>query len=185
MKVADAQLQVRTMYLGGLVGQLVSAGVWIGSAAFASQHSMQAGIIAMVVGGFFIFPLTQLVLKLAGRPAALPPDNPLKELAVEVAIIAPLMLPLAGAAALYRIEWFFPAMMIAVGAHYLPFSFLYGMRHFIVLGVALMAPGLLVAIYAPHLSIAAAWYAAIALIAAAFAGYAALRRELAASTPAR
>lgn len=165
------------MYLGGLIGQLVSASVWVNSAIFASQHSMKAGIIAMVVGGFFIFPLTQLILKLSGRPAALPADNPLKELAIEVAIIAPLMLPLAGAAALYKVEWFYPAMMIAVGAHYLPFSFLYGMRHFIPLAVALMAAGLLVGIYAPHLSIAAAWFASALLVGAAFVGFRAWRQE--------
>jgi hypothetical protein len=138
---------------------------------------MKAGIIAMVIGGFFIFPLTQLVLKLSGRPAALPAENPLKELAVEVAVIAPLMLPLAGAAALYKIEWFYPAMMIAVGAHYLPFAFLYGMRHFIALAVALMIVGLLVAIYAPHLSINAAWSAAAMLVIAAFVGFRVWRRE--------
>ena len=171
MKVADAQRQVRTMYLGGLVGQLVSAAVWICSATFASQYSMKAGIIAMVIGGFFIFPLTQLVLKMGGRPAALPAENPLKELAVEVALIAPLMLPLAGAAALYKIEWFYPAMMIAVGAHYLPFAFLYGMRHFIALAVAMMAVGLLVGVYAPQLSVMAAWSTAAMLIVAAFVGF--------------
>lgn len=165
------------MYLGGLVGQLVSAAVWVCSAAFASQHSMTAGIVAMVIGGFFIFPLTQLVLRLSGRPAALPAGNPLKELAVEVAIIAPLMLPLAGAAALYRIEWFYPAMMIAVGAHYLPFSFLYGMRHFIPLAVALIVAGLAVGIYAPQWSIFAAWFTAALLIVAAFVGYSAWRSE--------
>lgn len=177
MNVADAQYQVRSMYLGGLIGQLVSALVWSVSAICASQYSMKAGIIAMVIGGFFIFPLTQLALKIAGRPAALPAENPLKELAVEVAIIAPLMLPLAGAAALYKIEWFYPAMMIAVGAHYLPFSFLYGMRHFIALAAALIIPGLLVGIYAAQHSNAAAWFSAGVLTIAAFWGYFAWRRE--------
>ena len=176
MKVADAQRQVRSMYLGGLIGQLVSAAVWMCSAASASLYSMKAGIIAMVIGGFFIFPLTQLVLKLSGRPAALPADNPLKELAVEIAVIAPLMLPLAGAAALYKIEWFYPAMMIAVGAHYLPFAFLYGMRHFTALAVAMIAVGLLVGIYTPQLSVVAAWFASAMLIIAAFVGYHAWQR---------
>ena len=177
MNVADAQRQVRCMYLGGLIGQLVSAAIWICSAAFASQHSLKAGIIALVVGGFFIFPITQLVLKLSGRPAALPAENPLKELAIEVAVIAPLMLPLAGAAALYRIDWFYPAMMIAVGAHYLPFAFLYGMRHFIVLAVMMIVTGLLIGIYAPHLSILSAWATAAMLVIAAFVGFHAWRKE--------
>ena len=180
MKVADAQLEVRTMYMGGLIGQLVSAAVWASSAAFASIYSMKAGIIALFCGGLFIFPLTQLALKIAGKPAALPAHNPLKELAIEVAVIAPLMLPLAGAAALHKIEWFYPAMIIAVGAHYLPFSFLYGMHHFIGLAIALIVSGLVVGIYAPQLAIAAAWLTAVFMAAAAVAGYLVLQREKAA-----
>ena len=104
MKVADAQREVRSMYLGGLIGQLVSAAVWICSAIFASLYSVKAGIIAMVLGGVLIFPLTQTILKLSGRPPALPAKNPLKELAVEVALIAPLMLPLAGAPRFTRLN---------------------------------------------------------------------------------
>ena len=67
--------------------------------------------------------------------------------------------------------------MIAVGAHYLPFAFLYGMRHFIVLAVAMMAPGLLVAIYAPQLSLLAALYTVLVLAIAAIVGHRRLDRE--------
>ena len=35
------------------------------------------------------------------------------------------------AAALYETNWFYPAFMVIIGAHYLPFSHLYGMRLFI------------------------------------------------------
>lgn len=177
MDVREAQRQVRTVYLGGLVGQLVSAAVWGVSAAVATAVSLRAGAVALFVAGFFIFPVTQVVLRLAGRPASLPAGNPLRELAIQVAIVAPLMLPLAAAAAVHRIEWFYPAMMMAVGAHYLPFAFLYGMRHFLALATLMMAPALLVGVYAPGLSLVAAWFTAALLAAFAVVGYRSVSRE--------
>jgi hypothetical protein len=82
----------------------------------------------MVLGGVFIFPLTQLGLRLMGRPASVRPKNPLNGLAMQVAFTVPLAIPVIGAAALYNVNWFYPAFMIILGAHYLPFIFLYGMR---------------------------------------------------------
>ena len=116
------------------------------------------------------------MLHASGRPASLSPGNPLRELAMEIAFLVPLLLPLVGAAALYRREWFYPAMMMVVGAHYLPFSFLYGMRHFIVLSVLLMAPGLLVGLYAPQAGVWGGWLTSILLFAFAFIGRAAVLR---------
>ena len=48
----------------------------------------------------------------------------------------------AGAAALHRPSWFFPACLVIVGAHYLPFVFLYGMCmwKFAALAAAFTAP---------------------------------------------
>jgi len=47
-------------------------------------------------------------------------------LAMQVAFVLPLSLPLVFAATAYRQNWFYPAFMIALGSHYLPFIFLYG-----------------------------------------------------------
>ena len=93
----------------------------------------------LVVVGAFIFPLTQLVLRAMGRRASLSPGNPLRFLAMQVAFTVPLSLPLVGAATLHHLNWFYPAMMIVVGAHYLPFMFLYGMWQFAILAAALPA----------------------------------------------
>ncbi len=41
-----------------------------------------------------------------------------------MAFTLPLSLPVVGAAALYRLEWFYPAFMVVLGAHYLAFAFL-------------------------------------------------------------
>ena len=164
MLVSDAQREMRTVYVGGLAGQLVSAGIWLASALATSLLTPRLGILVLVVGGMFIFPLTQLALRLSGRPASLSAGNPLRELAMEIAFLVPLLLPLAGAATLYREAWFYPACMMIVGAHYLPFSFLYGMRHFLALGAIMFAAGLLIGMYAPELALYGA-YASAALLA--------------------
>ncbi len=179
MHVFDAQLEMRSVYLGGLVGQSVSAGIWLVSALATSLISPEHGIVLLVVGGMFIFPLTQLALRMSGRPMSVGPDNPLRELAIEIAFLVPLLLPLAGAATLYRPEWFYPACMMIVGAHYLPFSFLYGMRHFLVLGGMMLAAGLLIGMYAPELTVHGAYANAVLLGAFAVVGW----RQVAAAAP--
>jgi hypothetical protein len=82
------------------------------------------------------------------------------ELAFEMAIVGPLMLPLIGAATLHQAAWFYPAFMLAIGAHYLPFSFPYGMRQFAAFGVLMLLSGLTIALYAPGASTFGAWFTA-------------------------
>jgi hypothetical protein len=170
MLIADAQREVRTVFVGGFAGQLVSAAIWAASAAAWASLSPRHGILVLVVGGMFIFPITQLSLRVAGKPSSLSRHNPLSELAMEVAFLVPLLLPLAGAAMLYRTEWFYPACMLIVGAHYLPFSFLYGMKHFLGLGTLLMLAALGIALYAPSSGLTGAWLTSLALVVFAFVG---------------
>jgi hypothetical protein len=168
MLIGDAQRELRSVYISGSVGQLVSGLVWAVSAALSTWVSAHAGILAMLIVGFFIYPVTQLVLRALGGPTSLPAGNPMRELAIEVAMVGPLMLPLIGAAALYKEAWFYPAFMIAIGAHYLPFSFLYGMRQFIVLGLIMLISGLLIGLYAPGASTLGAWFTAGLLLVFGF-----------------
>jgi hypothetical protein len=170
MLVSDAQQEVRSIYVGGFVGQLVSATLWFASALATTLFSARHGIVVLVLGGMLIFPTTQAVLRLTGRAASLSARNPLRELAMEVAFLVPLLLPLAGAATLYRPEWFYPACMMIVGAHYLPFSFLYGMRQFLGLGSVMFAVGLLLGMYAPERALEGAYLNAALLVVFAFIG---------------
>ena len=48
---------------------------------------------------------------------------------------------------LYNLNWFFPALMVLLGAHYLPFATLYGMRMFLFLAGILIAMGVVIAHY--------------------------------------
>ena len=54
---------------------------------------------------------------------------------------SPSNLPLIFAATAYRQNWFYPAFMVALGSHYLPFIFLYGMWQFGVLAALLIGSG--------------------------------------------
>jgi hypothetical protein len=147
MTVEEAQLEIRSVFMGGLVGQLVSGALWLLSAAISTWVSPGRGIAVLCVGGALIFPVTQLVLRAMGRPAALRKGNPLSHLAMQIAFTIPLGLPLVGAATLHRLNWFYPASMVVVGAHYLPFVFLYGMKHFAVLCGLMVGGGIMLGLY--------------------------------------
>ena len=176
MEIAQAQRDVRTTFLGGFAGSLVSSAVWAVSAALATWSTPRNAIISVVAGGFFIFPLTQIVLRLMGRPAGLHKGHPMNALAMQVAFTLPLNIPLVLAAATYRLDWFYPALMIALGTHYLPFVFLYGMWQFGVLGGALIAAGFVIGGYVPLPFPAGAWLTAGALLVFAFVGRSVARR---------
>lgn len=141
MLVKDAQREVRLTYIGGFPGGLVSGAIWLVSAALGTWGSTQNAILVLVLGGPFIFPLTQLVLRVMGRRASLDHANPFAGLAMQIAFTIPLSLPLIGAAALHRLDWFYPAFLVVVGAHYLPFVFLYGMWTFALLAAIMIFGG--------------------------------------------
>lgn len=71
---------------------------------------------------------------------------------------------------LYRLNWFFPALMILVGAHYLPFATLYGMRMFLFLAATLIAAGVVIALYFANTFSLGAWIGGVALFVFAWIG---------------
>jgi hypothetical protein len=184
MLIAEAQREVRTAYLGGFVGQLVSALVWFISAAIATLVDPITGFWTLAIGGAAIFPLTVAVLRVAGSPAVLAPQNPMRYLAMEIAFTVPLVLPVAGAAALYRPGWFYPACLVIVGAHYLPFVFLYGMKTFAALAAALMGAGFAIGLLAPEKVVMGGWVGGGVLLTFAFALLAAYKQGRSKSLPA-
>jgi hypothetical protein len=78
MLVEDAQRHVRTTFIGGFWGQLVSSAIWLASAALATWSTPRAAISTLVFGGFFIFPATLLLLRLTGGPASPTKGSPPK-----------------------------------------------------------------------------------------------------------
>jgi hypothetical protein len=173
MEIQAAQREVRTVYLGGAVGQAVSGSIWLLSAIMGTWGSQRSAIFVLVVVAAFIFPLTQLVLRLMGRTGSLRKENPFTQLAMQTAFIIPLSLPVIAGAALYNINWFYPAFMIIVGVHYMPFMTLYGMWEFAVLAAALIFGGVAIAMLVPTSFVIGGWFTAVVLIL--FAVYAWVR----------
>ncbi len=177
MRITDAQREVRTRYVGGFYGQLASGLIWLLSAGLAVWSTPRAAIGTLVVGGFFIFPLTQLLLRAAGARASLSADNSLRQLGMQVAFILPFSMPLLLPVALYRLNWLYPGLMILLGAHYLPFAFMYGMRMFLLLAGLLIGGGVMIAMYWSNTFSVGAWCTAVALLVFAGIGWTVAQRE--------
>lgn len=177
MKIADAQEETRTRFVGGFYGQLVSGVLWLVSASLAVWSSPRAAIVSLVVGGFFIFPLTELLVRLGGERAMLSPTNSLRHLGMQVAFVLPLSMPLLLPVSLYRLNWFYPALMILLGAHYLPFVTLYGMRMFTALAALLVGGGVVIAMYWSGSFSVGAWFTGVTLLVFAGVGKAVAEHE--------
>ncbi len=170
MDVLDAQREIRSFYIGGFWGQLVSSVIWLVSAALGTWVSPRASILTVVIGGFFIFPLTHMLVRLSSRPVPVSTGNPFTSLGMQVAFVLPFSMLLLLPVGLYRLNWFFPALMILVGAHYLPFATLYGMRMFLFLAGILISAGVVIALYFAHTFSEGAWIGGLALFVFAWIG---------------
>jgi hypothetical protein len=177
MELAQAQRDVQETFIGGFAGQLVSAVLWFASASACTWHSLRVGGLILVFGGILIFPLTQLLLRMMGHRSALPKGHPMNALGMQVAFTLPLSLPVVLAIASVRPGWFYPAFMIVLGAHYLPFVFMYGMWQFSVLCAVLVSGGLLIGMYVPQPVSLGAWLTSFVLLIFALIGRTVALRE--------
>ena len=177
MNIQDAQREVRSVYVGGFWGQLVSSVIWLVSAALGTWVTPRASILTVVIGGFFIFPLTQMLLRLSGRRASVSRENPFNSLGMQIAFVLPFSMLLLVPVGLYNLNLFFPALMVLLGAHYLPFATLYGMRMFLFLAGILIVMGVVIAQYFSGTFSLGAWVAGLALFAFAWIGRSIATRE--------
>ncbi|TFD50788.1 hypothetical protein E3T55_08290 [Cryobacterium frigoriphilum] len=168
MDVSQAQADVRRIYRSGFTGPLVSAVVWAAASAVFTWGSVAAGMFALFFGGMLIFPVSTLVLTLLGGPTSLPKGHPSAALAMQSAFTVPLGLLVAVALGSYEPVLFFPAALIIVGAHYLVFISLYGMRMFAVLAGVLIALGVVGLFFVPELGAVSGWLGAAVFLV--FAG---------------
>ena len=67
MTISEAERAIRTHFVGGFYGQLVSGLLWLTSAGLAVWRGPRASILMLVVGGFFIFPATELLIRAIGK----------------------------------------------------------------------------------------------------------------------
>jgi hypothetical protein len=96
---------------------------------------------------------------------------------MQVAFVLPFSMPLLLPVGLYRLNWFYPAMMVLLGAHYIPFVFLYGMRMFAVIAALILGGGMVIAMYWSSSFSVGAWYTGAMLVLFAGVGRATIRRE--------
>lgn len=178
LTISDAQREMRTRFVGGFYGQLVSGLVWLVSAGLATWSSPRAGITGIVVGGFFIFPITELLIRATGERCQFTATNTLRQLGMQVAFVLPLSMPLLAPVTLFRLNWFYPGLMILVGAHYLPFVFLYGMPMFAALSAALVGGGVALAMSGVPGFSTGAWLTGATLLIFAAAGRVTADRQL-------
>jgi len=177
MHVEDAQREVRTVFVGGFWGQLVSAVLWFASAALATWGTPRAAILTAVFGGFFIFPAVLLLLRLSGGPTYLSRGNPLGALGMQIAFTLPPAMLLLIPVCQLRLTLFYPALMILLGAHYIPFVFSYGMRMFAPLAAILMFSGVVIAHYYPASFSLGGWVCGVTLFVFAWIGRITVQRE--------
>ena len=177
MDVEAAQRDVRRVYRGGFSGPLVSALIWAAASAVYQWGPAAAAMAVLFIGGMLIFPLSSLVLKAMKGPAFLPKGHPSIALAMQSAFTVPLGLLVAIALGTLAPSLFLPASLIIVGAHYLTFISLYGMRLYGVLAGVLVAVGAAAIFVVPELRGVSGWIGAAVLLVSAIPLFVSYRVE--------
>lgn len=142
MTYVEAQADMRRAYLDGATGVVISATAWLAATIAAWLSTPQLAIITLLIGGMLIFPLSVVLSKAVGRSGFHAKDNPLASLAASGTVWMLLAIPIAYGASLYRVEWFFPAMLLTIGGRYLTFPTLYGLPVYYILGALLAVAGM-------------------------------------------
>lgn len=166
----DNQKEMREAFLGGFAGQLISGLIWLTSALLSVLIEPGVGMGFLFFGSMSIFPLTQMTMRMMGRPAKVSEENGLWALGSQIAFTVPINFLLVGAITIYRPIWFYPAAMIVVGSHYLPFITLYGMKMFGVLAALLIISGTMIALYMLPIFSLGGWITGVLLIVFAYFG---------------
>ncbi len=148
--ISDAQRDMAAAYVGGAGGAFASAAAWLSAALVSTLIGATAGIVTLVVAGMMIFPVSILISKALGATGKHSKGNPLAPLAIYGTLWMVMSILIALAAAQYRTDWFFPAMLLVIGGRYLTFETLYGMRIYLAFGASLAFTAIvLVALQAP------------------------------------
>jgi len=146
MTVTEAQQDMRRAYYSGAPGVAASATVWLAAGLTAVLYGSQAAVLALLGGGMLIHPMAVALSKVLGRSGSHNRENPLGPLALEGTVWLLLTLAVAYALSLYRVDWFFPALLLMIGGRYLTFQTLYGIRAYWLGGVVLAAAGVALAV---------------------------------------
>ncbi|GJM09936.1 MAG: hypothetical protein DHS20C11_22120 [Lysobacteraceae bacterium] len=144
--IDSAQADMRCAYYGGATGLAVSATAWLAAAIVAVQGAPLTAVLTLYGAGVLIHPVGVLFDKILGRSGDHAKNNPLGPLALESLFVMLFFMPVAYVVFQYQTNWFFPTMLIIIGARYLVFATLFGLRAYWVCGVVLAGAGYVLAI---------------------------------------
>lgn len=143
LTLKEAQKDMRKAYHNGAPGVLISGLVWLVASLFYMLDGVQTGIGALFLGGIFIYPISVFLSKILGSKGYHQKSNPLSKLAIESTFIMLIGFFGAFSVSLKLPEWFFPLMLLSIGARYFVFSTLYGLRVYWVFGGVLCVGGMI------------------------------------------
>lgn len=147
MEFKESQKDMNTAYIGGATGVLASGFVWCIAGLVGLTVSNNASMAALFIGGTLIFPLSTLFSKILRHSGTHSSNNALRHLAIENLGILFAGLYIAFYVAQFNIALFFPIMLLVIGARYLMFHTLYGLKSYWALGVLLMMAGMLCSLF--------------------------------------
>ncbi len=136
----DYHKEIRHSYLGGFSILMVEGFFWILAGLLGNLISSKIGIVVIVVGGTFFYPLGQLVQFLLKRPK-IRKENTLSALFTQIGLMIPFSFPLVFMLTRENVNLFFPALTIIVGIHFLPFVYAYKMKTYWALASLLVIGG--------------------------------------------
>ena len=140
---ANHHTEYRHCHWGGAIYLTIEGVLWLLSAGLGAANKLNAAMIVLLMGGMFIHPLAMAISRLLKRPV---PNNSnrLPILNTWIALTIPLSLPLLFMAiSSGNQNLFFPAFTVLVGAHWLPFAYIYSMKSFLALSGLLVLAGTL------------------------------------------
>ncbi len=174
----DQHTEYRRCNRGGAVYLAVEGILWLLSAVLGTASQVPAAMLVLLVGGMFIHPIATACSRILGLP--LPSrSNRLPVLNTWIALTVPLGLPLVFMATMAGHEnIFFPAFAVLVGAHWLPFVYIYSMKSFLALAGILVLVGVLFGFVFAQSFSACGFVAGGILLLFAAIHYFVVRREL-------
>jgi hypothetical protein len=143
MTLLEAQKDMRTSYYGGAPGAFVSGIVWITAGITSIISTEKISVIIFFFGGMLIYPLGMLFSKVLKRSGKHKKENPLSNLALESTFLLFIGLFIAYSILQIHSNWFFSIMILIIGARYLIFSSVYGMKIYWFFGATLIFTGIL------------------------------------------
>ena len=147
MDFTESQKDMTRAYHGGATGVLASGVVWLSAGLIGTYSSLFNSVVAFLIGGMFIFPMSLVLSKLLGATGKHAATNVLGKLAIESLGILFGGLFIAVVVAQLNGSLFYPIMLVMIGARYLTFQTLYGLKVYWGLAGVLMISGFYLAIF--------------------------------------